>query len=298
MKPKFQFLYNQASDDGSSGGGGGGPSGATLLDPPASGSQGQTPPSWIGDGGIFNHDSLPQDLQGYEALKTLKDVPSLAKAFGETKKLVGTKLTPPAPDAPEAQIAEWKKTLGAPLKPEEYEVIKDGLPDGAAIDETLYKSIAEIAHKHHIPAAAWKDIVTAYNKSAAGAVAQSADQQAQADQAFLAEQTKSLKEAWGNDFDKNKMAAAKVASIAGIAIDHPALQFADVVKGLATLSAAFSETSAANLIPASGNLGGGKAQGNSIINDKANPMHQAYWDQSHPNHAATVAMVQNLMKQA
>jgi hypothetical protein len=297
MKPKFQFLYNQASDDGSSGGGGGA-AGATLLDPPASGSQGQTPPSWIGDGGVFNHDALPQELQSYEALRTLKDVPSLAKAFGETKKLVGTKFTPPAPDAPEAQIAEWKKTLGAPLKPEEYEVIKDGLPDGAAIDETLYKSIAEVAHKHHIPTAAWKDIVTAYNKSAASAVAQSSTQQSQADQAFLAEQTRSLKEAWGNDFDKNKMAAAKVASIAGIAIDHPALQFADVVKGLATLSAAFSETSAASLVPTNGSLGGGRAQAQSIINDKANPLNKAYWETSHPNHQSTVAMVQNLMKQS
>lgn len=297
MKKIFQFLYNEAGADGTSNGGGGGGS-PSLLSPPSTQTQDPSPtPSWIGDGGTFNHAALPQDLQSYEALKVFKDVPSLAKAFGETKKLVGTKFTPPAEDATEQQISEWKKTLGAPLKAEEYGIIKDGLPEGAAIDETLYKSIAAVAHKHHLPAAAWKDLVTEYNKSAAGAVAQSAEQQAQADQAFLTEQTNALKEAWGNDFDKNKMAAAKVASIAGISIDHPALQFADVVKGLATLSAAFSETSVGHLIPTNGNLGGGKSQANSVINDKANPLNQSYWDQSHPNHTSTVAMVQNLMKQ-
>lgn len=294
MKTRFQFLYNEASGEAT--GGGAAPAPATLLDAPAPAAADAPPPSWIGDGGVFNHNALPQELQAYEALKTIKDVPSLAKAFGETKKLVGSKLAPPAPDAPEQQIAEWKKTVGAPLTAAEYEMVKDGLPESAKLDEGLHKAIAEVAHKHHIPAAAWKDLLSTYNKHAVGNMELSQAQQAEEDKAFVAEQVASLKEAWGGDFEKNKLAAAKVASIAGIPVDHPALQFAEVVKGLATLSGAFSETAAASLVPSAGSLGGGKAQANSIINDTANPMHQAYWDTSHPNHQSTVGMVQNLMK--
>jgi hypothetical protein len=290
---RFQLLFTEETGGDVSSGGGG----TTLLDAPAQTAADTPPPSWIGDGGIFNHDALPQELQGYEALKTLKDVPSLAKAFGETKKLVGAKLAPPSKDANEQQIAEWKKTVGAPLTADEYELIKDGLPKDAALDEGLYKAIAEVAHKHHLPASAWKDLLSTYNKHAAAGMQLSAEQQKAEDDAFVSEQVNVLKEAWGNDFDKNKLAAAKVAAIAGLPVDHPALQFADVVVGLATLAGAFSETAAAALVPTNGTLGqGGKTQANSIINDKANPLHQAYWETSHPNHQSTVAMVQNLMK--
>jgi hypothetical protein len=297
MKPRFQFLFNEA-DSGTSTGGGTATAeaSATLLGGTETQSQGAAP-TWINPDGAFNHDALPQDLQSYGALKTIKNVNDLARAFGETKKLVGTKFAPPAPDANEQQVAEWKKTIGAPLTAAEYEMVKDGLPEGAALDENLHKAVAEVAHKHHIPAAAWKEMLATYNQHAAGAMESSTAAQAAEDQKFVADQLADLKTSWGNDFDKNKMAAAKVAAIAGIPTDHPALQFADVVKGLAVLAGNFSETAAAALVPTAGSLGGGKAQANSIINDKGNALYQAYWDGNHPNHSSTVAMVQNLMKQ-
>jgi hypothetical protein len=307
MKTRFQFLFNEA---GESAGGGATPAATadagqqqaaadptSLLGDAGGQQQAQPAPTWVNPDGTFNHDALPQDLQSYGALKTIKGVNDLAKAFGETKKLVGSKFAPPTPDAPEQQIAEWKKTIGAPLTAAEYEMVKDGLPEGVPIDENLHKAIAEVAHKHHIPAAAWAELLGTYNKHVAGGLEQSTAAQVAEDQKFVADQLNELKTAWGNDFDKNKNAAAKVAAIAGIPTDHPALQFAEVVKGLATLAGNFSETAAAALVPTAGTLGGGKSQAMSIINDKGNPLHDAYWNPSHPNYNSTVAMVQNLMKQ-
>jgi hypothetical protein len=93
---------------------------ATPANPAADAAAPAAPatPSW--------RDTLPDDLKADKSLETFKDVPSLAKSYVETKKLVGAKqgLTVPGKDATPEQRAEFYKALGVPDKPELYEVPK------------------------------------------------------------------------------------------------------------------------------------------------------------------------------
>ena len=68
-------------------------------------------------------DTLPEDLKADASLATFKDVPSLAKSYVETKKLVGQKaLTVPGPNAPAEEVAAFRAALGVPPSPAEYKV--------------------------------------------------------------------------------------------------------------------------------------------------------------------------------
>jgi len=257
--------------EGGSGGGGGAPAGGeTLLAGAASPAAPVTPaapaaaqPSsdWIKDAsGSFSEgwvDRLEGDLKNHGSLKTIGTVADLAKAFVETKKLVGSKLEMPGEGATPEQWSHWRKVTGAPEAPEGYlgeaKTLRPETVPESMWDAATEKGFLEIAHKHGLPPQAVKEIVEFHAKSIGGALEKTNEEHA----AHLQGEQSKLKSEWGGEFDSNLTLAARAAKTAGLdPTTNPIFADAEVVKAFAKLGRMFSETS---LVPgdASGAAGGG-----------------------------------------
>jgi hypothetical protein len=159
--------------------------------------------------------TLPEDLRAEPALKDFKDTASLAKAFRDTKAMVGTSIRPPgpeaspeqkkefvekilkadanlmylAPDAPkEAVDALWTK-LGRPGKPEDYKL------EGTETPAELRALAAQAG----------------LTQAQFAVLAQQAQAQTTAQQKALEAGWGALRTEWGMAFDE------KVASVAAVA---------------------------------------------------------------------------------
>lgn len=156
--------------------------------------------------------TLPEDLRVDPALKDFKDTASLAKAFRDTKALVGNSIRPPgpeaspeqrkeyvekvlksdpnllymAPDAPKAAVdALWTK-LGRPGKPEDYKGEVPAEVRALAVQAGLTQAQFDV-------------------------LAQTTAAQAKAAQTALEAGWSGLRKEWGAAFD------AKVAEVAAVA---------------------------------------------------------------------------------
>ena len=212
-----RFHFYEA-DTGGGGGGDGLLTAPTPVAPPAaSPAQGWT---WAKEDGTFSEgwrDKLPVELRSEASLATIGSVDALAKGFIETKKLVGKKLEAPGSDATPEQLTAWRKTVGAPDKPEGYynDSLKSYRPE--SVPETMWDAESEkkflaVAHKHSLPPAAVKEIMDYYGGSlAAGVAKMEADGAAQQ----VAEKA-NLQKAWGADYDANSALALRVAQTVGL----------------------------------------------------------------------------------
>lgn len=220
---------------GAAGGGqGGGDAGAGAA---AAGGQGW---NWTKEDGTFSEgwfDKLPDGLKGNASLKTIHSLPDLAKAFIETKGLVGKKLEAPGEGATPEQIAAWRKTVGAPEKPEGYrgdaKTLKpEGLPD-ELWDADAEGKFLDIAHRHHLPPAAVKEILGFYGQSLLDTA-----KAGEADAAKLVEaETAKLRQSWGADFEANINNAKTLAQLAGLdPLADPMFTSARYVEAFAKLS--------------------------------------------------------------
>lgn len=238
-RPMFFF-----EGDGTGGGGTGG-DGTIITQTPPGGTG--TPPafSWAKEDGTLSEgwlDKLTPELRGNPSLRVIGSVPDLAKSYVETKGLMGKRLEAPGEGATPEQITAWRKTVGAPEKPEGYYgEAKTLRPE--AIPENLWdtageKKFLEIAHKHHLPPAAVKEILGYYGES----IAQNL-QASQADEsAVLQGETSKLRQAWGGDFEANLNVASRVAQTVGLdPKTHPIFTNADVVQAFARMGKLMSE---------------------------------------------------------
>jgi hypothetical protein len=151
--------------------------------------------------------TLPEDLRVDPALKDFKDTASLAKAFRDTKAMVGTSIRPPgpeasaeqkkefvdkilkadpnlvymAPDAPKAAVdALWAK-LGRPGKPEDYKgetpaeiralAAEAGLTQ-AQFEVLAQKTLAQTAAQQKALEAGWGALKTEWGMAFSEKVAQ------------------------------------------------------------------------------------------------------------------------------
>lgn len=235
--------------DGDPAGGAGGSS--TLLSGQSSGSGDATqqsaasaPWSWAKEDGSLNEgwrEKLGGELAGNASLKTITSLPDLAKSYVETKKLVGSKLEAPNEKSTPEQIAAWRKTVGAPDKPEGYlgeakSLRPESVPESMWDVESEKKFLA-LAHKHHLPAATVKELLGFHAEAISSALKQSQEAEAGVLQAEAAK----LKQAWGVDLEANINLATRVAQTVGLPKDHPVFTNADVVQAFAKLGKLFSE---------------------------------------------------------
>jgi hypothetical protein len=201
--------------------------------------------AWTKSDGGFNEgwtDRLPEQLRGHASLKVINSLPDLAKSYVETKTMIGKKLEAPGKEATPEQIAAWRKVVGAPEKAEGYLAnTRSYRPD--SIPETMWDSESEkrflaVAHKHHLPPGAVKDIIDFYGDSFSNGM--KVNQQRHT--AHLQEETASLRRTWGREYEANLNAAARVAQIVGLdPKTHPIFTSAEVVQAFARMGKLMSE---------------------------------------------------------
>lgn len=92
--------------------------------------------------------ALPEDIRGHASLKDIKDLAGLAKAFVDTKSMVGAdKLVIPAKDAPKEQWDAYWTKLGRPESPDKYELAQEGLPQGIDVPPEMLTAYFGKAHE-------------------------------------------------------------------------------------------------------------------------------------------------------
>lgn len=204
------------------------------------------PASWFkDDAGTFAEgwfDRLPGDLKGQASLKAMPSLEALAKSYVETKRMVGARMEAPGEQATPEQIAAWRRVVGAPEKPEGYlgegtslrpERIPENMWDGEREQQFL-----ALAHKHHLPPGAVKEIMGFYGEH----VAQNFERSQQEETAMLGHESTRLRQAWGTEFDSNLQLAARVAQTVGLdPKSHPIFTSAEVVQAFARMGRLLSE---------------------------------------------------------
>lgn len=187
---------------------------------------------------------LPEIFRSTPALKPFGEfktqdemLAALATSYASTKAMVGKKLEAPGDNATPDQVAAWRKVTGAPEKPEDYGSLRpEAIPEDLWDKEGEGK-FAALAHKHHLPPAAVKEIAALH-----GEMLQAGLQGAEADQtAMLASEGAKLKAAWGTQFDANLSAAQRFAETIGLEPTNPIFTSSDVVQALARAASLISE---------------------------------------------------------
>jgi hypothetical protein len=201
-------------------------------------------PNWISDDGKLDPkwlEKLPEDLRGHASIQSIGTVQDLAKSYIHTKGLVGTKLEMPGEGAPPEAIANWRKVVGAPEKPEGYlGELKTLRPD--TIPENLWdaegeKSFLALAHKHHLPPAAVKELIAFDVERLTKTLGQSEAEQTE----IVNREGAALKADWGNDYSAKLNIAARMAATVGLKTDDPIFTNSRVVKAFHAMAALVSE---------------------------------------------------------
>lgn len=157
------------------------------------------------------YDGVPAEVLT-DKVKAFKDVGELAKGYANLEKLVGRKgVILPTPDAKPEEIAEFRKALGVPEKPEEYDW---KAPEGGALtlDDAAMADIKKAFHGANMTKEQFGKVLDYYATREATIMKQAQD-------SMLAEQTATvgkLKKEWGAEFDANLEKVRQVAKATGL----------------------------------------------------------------------------------
>ena len=177
------------------------------------------PWTWAAEDGTFSqgwHDKLPDGLKGDPSLAVFQSLPQLAKAYKETKSMVGKRTAPPTDKSTPDEVAAWRALMGAPESPDDYGALKpDDIPDEMWSPEIEAEAKA-LAHKYHLPPSVLKEFAGLNVKGTKVAYEREI---AAAKQALDSGRAK-LRAEWGENFDRNKARALAVAGALGIPEDH------------------------------------------------------------------------------
>ena len=107
-------------------------------------------------------ESLSSEIRDHPALTTLADVPALAKSYLETKEMVGRKgiILPKEDDA--GDVARFRKEIGVPDTPEEYDLADFAPPEGLPWDGDFQNAMLKRLHAVGIPNAQIKQLFSDY----------------------------------------------------------------------------------------------------------------------------------------
>ncbi len=109
-------------------------------------------------------DTLPDELKAEKSLESFKGVPDLAKAFVETKRMVGQKFAPPGKDAKPEDVAAFRKAMGVPEAPDGYALEIPEIALEMGWDAAIEKDFRATMHALGAPAPLVSEIVNYYGK--------------------------------------------------------------------------------------------------------------------------------------
>lgn len=146
------------------------PAEPTQATPPAE----TAPETPAGDQGLKWFDLLREDLRKSPALAKYKDVDALAEGYVNLEKKLGERpqgVMPLPENATPEQIAEYRKGMGIPESPDQYNFEMPQYPEDAPLTPEDQKWWKETAHKYNLTPAQVKGVL----ESHAGLIAQRYD---------------------------------------------------------------------------------------------------------------------------
>jgi len=100
-------------------------------------------PAWIAQ--------LSDDLKGEETFTQFKTISDLGKSYLDLNGKIKSYIKPLGENPTPEEVAEYRKAIGVPEKPEDYVIEKpEKLPEGMVYDEVLEKEFRETAHALHL----------------------------------------------------------------------------------------------------------------------------------------------------
>ncbi len=201
------------------------------------------------------------------------DVESLSKSYQGLEQLLGKKanaIVPPSEKSTPEEVAAYRKAIGVPESPEAYNLKPEQLPEGVTWDDNVAKRAAELAHKHHIPAAAMQEFMKFDMERAAlmnQAAASMIEQQLESGRA-------ELQKVWGDKMPEKIELARRAAVTAGV--DPTSQGFVDpqVVKAIVNLAEKLSD----DKLVAGDQTGvsSTRARARDIMTNQGNPLYARY----------------------
>jgi len=187
---------------------------------------------------------------------------------------------------------EWNDIytkLGRPSTPDEYN-LEIALEEGEAVDDQLFASFKDAAHKHGLSPQQAQGILDYYSAIST----ETLNEQSNAGMLAQEQSSRELREEWGRSYDDNLAKASQIGK-QYLGEDAFQLQMADgsmlgdnatLIKGLAKLAMVMSEDT----------LVGDKdsVTSNAGVQDQLNNLTaptSPYWNKSDPQHDATVQKV-------
>lgn len=161
----------------------------------------ETSTSWL--------DTLPQDMRADPSLATIKDIPTLAKNYVETKRALGTeKIAKPQKNWGEKEWGEFYNTVGRPADPEKYSDPTVKLDESIPLDKESVKNIKTQFHKLGLTDTQAKGILDYYF----GSINTATQKDKEKSQADIAAAEAAIRKEWGQKYDMNVELAKAVAN--------------------------------------------------------------------------------------
>ena len=129
------------------------------------------------------------------------------KAVKDLRQQISNSIKLPKEGASEEEVAKFRKALGVPESPGEYEfTVLDGQEPTEA-DKEFHGKLAEMFHASNVP----KETAVKLNGMWNEMVAQQVEAQEEADTKFIEETKAVLEKKWGGDYARNANLAARAA---------------------------------------------------------------------------------------
>ena len=246
----------------------------------------------VGHGGFADNwrDGLPESIRNEKCLDSIKTVGALAQSYVHAQKSIGAnKIAIPGENATPEELDEFYKALGRPDKAEDYESSKIELPEGVTLDDDEVKKFRTFAFEHGI---SQKVFEAALKFDVERVQAQIAAETARAN-AEYEETLGKLQSEFGERADTVVAQCNKAMTTFGLTEvlrEHGLLNNYAVIKALAGIGERISES---RLHGEAGTPVDPQTRINEIMGDPKDP----YYDRDHPNHAARVAEVRQLLRQ-
>lgn len=238
-------------------------------------------------------DTLPEELKGEKVLESIQDIPGLAKSYIHAQKMIGSdKIPVPNKFATDEDWQAVYDKLGRPQEPNAYNFKLD---ENSSIDENALKGFKEAAHKNGLLPKQAEGIMKFYDEMTQSYMQ---DLNSKSEQGRMHAE-ENLKKEWGPAYENKLNQAGATAKkylqgeFSNLTLadgtrvgDHP-----DFVKAFANIANDLGEDS---LVQATGpQYMTPKEIDKQLRELQANG--SAYWDKNHPNHAAAVQEVQDLL---
>lgn len=106
---------------------------------------------------------VPEDLRR-DSLKQFARVGELAKAYGEMEDKMTRAIVPPGEDASEEEKAEYRKAVGIPDSPDDYELTKPDVPEEIPVEESFEPWFRQTMHAAGLTAEQAQALYHAYHQ--------------------------------------------------------------------------------------------------------------------------------------